>query len=124
MAKTVDLLMNLDIHPDSNQLLVKSEERSIADSLRTRVLIGKNERPFEQTGSIVREIVFEQFSEQTTDNIRETVKEAVSQETRARIIEVEVLPQPMMNRYVINIYYQTNFSPTQQKLAVVLYRVR
>lgn len=125
MAKYVDFFTSFLPHPDTGQLLMKTDERVIGQAIRNLVLTNLGERPFEHDiGSNIRSMLFEPFDTYTDDLIGDYVKQVLKQEPRAVINNVIVKSDEARNEVDITIEYLFSASANPVRLAITLSRVR
>lgn len=125
MAKYLDFFNSFSPHPDTGQLLMKTEDRVISQSIRNLILTNLGERPFENDiGGNIRALLFEPFDNYTDILITNYVKQILLQEPRALINHVVVKSDEITNSVVIHIEYIFSTSAAPVRLAITLSRVR
>lgn len=125
MANYLDFFTSFQAHPDTGQLLFKTDERVINQSIRNLLMTNRGERPFESNiGSNIRSLLFEQFDSHTEDLVRQYVLETLKQEPRATISEVVVRSQEAIGALHILIEYVYAGSSEPVRLSVTLSRIR
>lgn len=125
MARFVDLSSSLLPHPDTGQLMVKTDERAITQSIRSLVLTDRGERPMEpDVGGNVRSLLFDLFDAQTEDLARDYILEVLKQEKRASINNVIVKADEQNSRLFILIEYVYSGAEAPVKVNITLSRVR
>jgi len=114
------------VNPFNGQLARKTNESSVAQSLRNLLLTNKYERRRNPNfGSWIRNYLFENFTIHTAGEVEDQVRAAIrSHEPRAKIISLEVTATEDENELVIDLRFATVSSPTPERLRVSLYRVR
>jgi phage baseplate assembly protein W len=125
MARYLDFFTSFLPHPDTGQLLFKSDERAINQSIRNLLLTNRGERPFENNvGSNVRALLFELFDDQTESLAHDYVVETLKQEPRAAINTVLIKADETNNALIVHIEYVYGPLATPVTLNVTLSRVR
>lgn len=125
MARYSDFFTSFQAHPDTKQLLVKTDERAITQSIRNLILTNRGERPFENSiGSNVRFMLYEQISESSDDTIKELILETLRQEPRARINDVLVRSNDFNGSVGVVIEYQFAGGAEPAVVQLTLSRVR
>jgi phage baseplate assembly protein W len=121
-----DFFNNLTPHPDSKQLVRKTNEDAVKQAIRNLIQTNDYERPFQPTiRSNVRKILFELISPQTTEMLKTYVTEVIeNHEPRAKLINVIVTPDEFQQAYFITILFYVINTPDPIELTVTLYRVR
>lgn len=125
MARYLDFFTSFLPHPDTGQLLFKTDERVINQSIRNLLMTNRGERPFENNkGSNIRSLLFEQFDSHTESLTRDYVLETLLQEPRAHINDVAVESREQIGQLLVMIEYVYSGSSEPVRLAVTLSRVR
>ncbi len=125
MAKEIDFFTSFLPHPDTGQLMFKTDERVINQRIRNLLMTGRGERPFEGTqGGSLRTLLFELFDSTTEDLAADYVKEVLKQEPSAQINNVAVKVNEAAGMMFIAIEYVHDGNPNPVQLTVTLSRVR
>jgi len=121
-----DFLVNLNPHPDNNQLVVSTNEEAIIRSIKNLLLTNKYERLFQPSiGSNIQKYLFEPISPQTQSGIANQVRETIENfEPRAKLIDVVVSPYMDENAYVITIVFYVTSIENAITINIPLIRVR
>ena len=125
MARYSDFFTSFQAHPDTKQLLVKTDERAISQSIRNLILTNRGERPFEKDiGSNIRALLFENFTEFTEDLIEDYIRETLTREPRAQINNIVVKINEQYGSVQITIEYLYAESATPAVVRLTISRVR
>lgn len=121
-----DFLVNLNMHPNTNDLARVTNEDAVRKALRNLILTNVYERPFKpRLGCSLRHYLFEPISDITTANIRDAITSTIeTYEPRAKLLQVDVVPFAEENAYNVSVVFYTINNPAPQTLQVSLYRVR
>lgn len=121
-----DFLVNMNPHPVSGILLRFVNEKAVTRSIRNLILTNKGERLYQpDVGSSIQAMLFEPMSQFASNTIRKIIEDVITKyEPRAKIINVEVIPQEEQNRYVVTIVYILINRPDPISVNVTLQRVR
>ena len=121
-----DFLVNLNAHPDTNQLVVNRNEEAIIRSVKNLLFTNKYERLFQpRIGSNIHKYLFEPISPQTQTGIRDQVRETIENfEPRAKILDIVVSPYMDENAYVITIVFYVTTVENAITINIPLIRVR
>lgn len=121
-----DFPSTFDIHPNKLDLVVKSNEESVKDSIRNILLTDRGEKLFNPIfGSDIRSLLFENFSPQTESSIREYVETSINNfEPRASLIDVIVSALPEINAYAVTVVFSVINKTDPVVLELILNRTR
>ena len=121
-----DFLMNLNIHPNTGQLLRYTNEDAVKKSIRNLLLTDEYARPFQPTlFSNIKKMLFENITPQTSDLIETYCRQVIeNHEPRCKLVEVIVRADENQQAYQIDIVFYTINNPALQNLSVSLYRLR
>lgn len=121
-----DFYNNFNVHPQTKNLVLHTNEQAVRRSLRNILSTNKRERFFNPDfGSGLRQFLFEDISVLTTDLIKDAIKDAVTKyEPRARVTDVVVIPNEFAHCYDVSLYYEIINNASPQTLQLTLYRVR
>jgi phage baseplate assembly protein W len=121
----MDFFNSFLAHPDTGRLLVKTGEREYSQSIRNLVLTNIGDRPFEnRTGSNIRSLLYDIFTDQTKDLVSKLVREAVSKEKNVSILDVVVESANGNKSIIITIAYTFLGSAAPVVMSISLSRVR
>ena len=125
MPKYLDFFTSFAAHPDTGQILMRTDERVISQSIRNLVLTNFGERPYEnEIGSNIRSMLFDQFDAYTDDLLTDYVKQVLKQEPRAFLNNVIVKTNENNNSVAVTIEYVYSSSADPVRLSITLSRVR
>lgn len=120
-----DFLMNFDVNPITGNLAKITNENSVKQAFRNRVLTNRGERFYNTTyGSSVRSQLFELASPETADNIRKYIENCARQEPRISLQKVDIFDEENDNAYTVDITFTIINIPDAQNLSILLKRVR
>jgi phage baseplate assembly protein W len=93
-VKFSDIAINLDVHPNTGDLIRITNENSIKKQMKNLLLTNKYERPFMPSyGCSIRSILFENLTDQTALIIKDIITEAVKNHMpHVRVLAVQVIP--------------------------------
>ncbi len=122
--KFSDISTNLDVHPNTGDLIRVTNENSIKKQMRNLLLTDKYERPFMPSfGCSIRSTLFENLTDQTALVIKDLITEAVKNHMpHVRVLAVEVLP--MDQGVTIEVVFAALNIENNQRLSFYLDRVR
>ncbi|CAB5221181.1 COG3628 Phage baseplate assembly protein W [uncultured Caudovirales phage] len=128
-ARYKDFYTNLDVRLNNRvkgDLYSLEDADAIKTSLKNIILTDPGERFFNpKFGAGIRRTLFENISEDTEFYIKTIVEAAIKNfEPRVNLIEVYVNAVPDENGYHLSILFSILNNPDQQKLNVILNRVR
>lgn len=100
-----DFLSNLNPHPVSGDITRFVNEQAVIRSIKNLIMTNRGERLYQPTvGSNIRKMLFEPMGSAAGTEIASLIRETIEQhETRAKLLDIQVLPQYEQNRYVVNI---------------------
>ena len=130
VSKTNDLFsdfaMNLDIHPNTQDVVRIRNEQAITSSIKNLLLTDFYERPFQPTiGSMVRRELFELPSMLTAIAIQTAIEDTnKNHEPRVKVVGVDVTLSSDMSTYNISLTYMLINSTTPVSLTMFLDRIR
>jgi len=121
-----DFLTNLNAHPVAKDITRFVNEPSVIRSIRNLLSTDRGERLYQPTiGSDIRKMLFEPMGTATANELATLVASTIDQhEPRAKIINVDVIPQYENNRYVVNLSVLLINKSEPVNFNVVLTRVR
>jgi phage baseplate assembly protein W len=100
-----DFLSDLNPHPVSGDIVKYTKENSVIRSIRNLLLTDRFERLYQpDIGTDIRKMLFEPMDSTTAQNISVFTQQTITKfEPRAKIISIDVLPDPENNRYVVSL---------------------
>src|SRR6056300_244093 len=100
-----DLFNNMDIHPISDDIALKTNENAIKQSIRNLLLTDRGERPFyPNLGSDIRALLFENFTPQTLIVLKQKIRETIENfEPRCSIVDIVLAASEDMNTVNVTI---------------------
>ncbi len=121
-----DFLTDFNRHPVSGDIVRFVNEQAVIRSIRNLLQTNKGERLYQPSiGSNVNKLLFEPMGDATANEIANLVRETIDQhEPRAKVLQVDAIPQYENNRYVINIVILVINKTEPVNFNVTLTRVR
>lgn len=121
-----DIFNDLDKHPITDDLAVRTNENSVKQSIRNLLLTDRGERLFQPNiGSSIRKMLFENITPQTIIVIEQMVRETLNvYEPRANVIDVVVSANADGNAINISILFNVINRQEPVSIDVILDRVR
>lgn len=121
-----DIDPNFTVSMTTGDLLLLKDDVAVKTSLRNLLATVMGERLFQPgIGSCLRPMLFEPIDSITTFEIRDRVQAAiVKHEPRIENFIVDVVALPDENEYRINVEYSIRGVAKQDKLSMVLERIR
>ena len=118
-----DIDINMTLHPQSKDVILKSDINSIKRSVKNLILTNLYERPFKPSlGLNLRGMLFE-LSTQDNIVLEDNIKALIgSFEPRAKV--TEVLASHIGNELNVTMMFTIHNDPSPQELDLVLQRVR
>lgn len=124
--KYSDFDLDFDAHPVTKDILRKTNESSIAQSIRNLLLTSNYERPFNpDLGSNLKTFLFEPIDNVTTSLIQDTVFQTLANfEPRITIQEVVAVPNFDLDRYDVTVTFYVKNTIEPLTITFFLERVR
>ena len=121
-----DFFVDLDFHPIRGDLVRKTNEGAVSQSIRNILKSSYYERPFNpKFGANLRALLFENFSPFIEIQLKTQITSAIENyEPRAELISVDVSSDVDNYLYTVTILFATKNQPNPQTLTVQLERVR
>lgn len=121
-----DFDLNMKVHPVTGKLIVRKNQDSVKQALRSLILTDKGERPFRnQFGSDIRARLFDLMDPSLALLIESDVRLAVENyEERVTILNVGVIDDPENNVVRVNISFRTNTTQAPANLTLTLEAIR
>jgi len=100
-----DFLTDLNPHPVSGDIVKYTNENSVIRSIRNLLLTDRFERLYQpDIGTDIRKMLFEPMDDATAQNISVFTQQTITQfEPRAKILSIDVVPDPDNNRYIVSL---------------------
>lgn len=121
-----DFFTNLDVHPETGDLVRRVNEDAVKVSVMNIILTNKYERPFNPNfGSNIRNYLFEPITPITTQNLITAISSAIKNyEPRANLINVNVTPYIDEQAYAVSVVFSILNISNSVTLNTILSRVR
>lgn len=132
-----DFGRSMDRHPFTDDLVRKTNEEAVKESIRNLVLTNKLERPFQPSlGCDVRKLLFENYGPQTSLLVEKTIRSTIAQyESRVELIKIDITPVAknllqqetsilITNEFRISIHFRVINSTNTSELELILSRIR
>lgn len=121
-----DFTSDLTPHPNTEDLVVLTNESSVKRSIRNLFLTNKGERLFNPNlGSNIKKLLFEPIDEHTTKTLKTYCEEIIKNyEPRAKAVQIEVIPNEINQSYIISVVFYIINNQTPSNMTVTLYRIR
>ena len=121
-----DFYNNFNVHPQTKNLVLHTDEQAVRRSLRNILSTNKKERLFNPDfGSGLRRFLFEDISVLTTDLMKDAIQDAIKKyEPRVRVTDVLIIANEFAHSYDVSVYYEIINNVNPQTLQLTLYRVR
>lgn len=121
-----DFDLNMKVHPVTGKLIVRKNQESVKQALRSLILTDKGERPFRnQFGSDIRARLFDLMDPSLALLIESDVRLAVENyDERVTILNVGVVDDPENNVVRVNITFRTNTTQAPANLTLTLEAIR
>jgi len=100
-----DLDLDFDIHPNTKQLVMKTGDAAVVQSVKNLIATNHYERPFHpEKGCGIRNSLFENVQPSTAKSIANWIEEVIrNYEPRVRIDDLEVIAKPEENGYNVTL---------------------
>jgi phage baseplate assembly protein W len=121
-----DFFDNFVVHPELHDLVLKTNQNSVLQSIHNIIRTQKYERPFSpKFGCNINKYLFEPINNVTTQAIKDEIVNAIGNyEPRAKLISVVVTPYIDQNAYTVTVTFYIINTSTPVTLNTILYRVR
>ena len=121
-----DFDLDFDAHPVTKDILKKTNENSIAQSIRNLLLTSNYERPFNpDLGSNLKRFLFEPVDNVTTSLIQDSIFQTLANfEPRITIQEVVAVPNFDLDQYDVTITFYVKNTIEPLTITFFLERVR
>jgi len=113
-------------HPSTADIVKKTDDDSIKQSLRNLLLTKHYERPFHpEIGCQIHSLLFENWDPIVERTMQQTIIDVVNKfEPRVRLLNVRINPQPDSNGVEVSVEFQVVNSDRPVTLTTALNRVR
>jgi uncharacterized protein len=113
-------------HPNTGQLVRRTNIDAVKYAIRNLVLTNKYERLRNpEFGGNIRRYLFEPFIQGTAPEIEANVKWLIeTYEPRAKVISVKATPNEDQNSMIVSLQFYVNNTEQMQEMDLTLYRVR
>lgn len=124
--KYSDFMNTFLAHPNTNQLVRKTNVDAVKMSLRNIILTNKYERLRQPDFGVgIRDYLFENFSPELINNLETSIKDQIERyEPRAKVQEVTVTPNDENLTLFVSITFYVIMSESPERLDLTLYRIR
>ncbi len=120
-----DFTTDFDTNPITGNLARLSNEESIKEALKNRVLTSKGERFYHATyGSNVKKSLFDLSGPETADDLKTSVEKCLREEPRITLKGVQVFDRSDNNGYQIIVFFSLINIPEIINLEFTLQRAR
>lgn len=121
-----DFTKDLYLNPVSFDIIRKTNEDSIKESIKNLIMTNKGERLFQPSlGCDIRRLLFENFMPATVKIAEENIKETIRKfEPRAELLDVSVIGYPDENSVQINISFATIMAEDPVSFSILVDRIR
>lgn len=121
-----DLDLTFRKQPVTRDVSFSYNEQSVIRSIRNLLSTEYFERPFKpDLGSSINHLLFEPVSVLTANLISDEIKRVIYNfEPRAKISEVDVIPNPDQNAFTVNLYFFVENQTTPTAINLILKRTR
>ena len=117
---------NFDIHPTTGDLLIKTNEDAVKQSIRNILDTNKYERLFKPTfGGSINRFLFEPADGITENLLRDAIRQSIENyEPRANLLDIIVASDQQKKSFNVTIRFTTINIQEPITLTVILERVR
>lgn len=124
--KYSDFKTDFSIHPVKSDLIMSTDERAIATSIKNLLFTGKYERFYApQKGAGIPQELFENMSNESAYLIKRRVEETLSiYEPRAEIINVSVVASIEYNEFTCKVVFRPINSHNEIEVSNIFRRIR
>lgn len=121
-----DFKTDFSIHPIKGDILLNTDERAIATSIRNLLFTGKYERFYEpEKGAGIPQELFEQMNNETAFIVERRVREVLAHyEPRAEIVNVSVVTNIDYNEFICKVTFRPINSHTDIEVKAIFRRIR
>ena len=121
-----DFLTDLNKHPVSGDIVRFVNETAVIRSIKNLLNTNRKERLYQPTiGSSIQKMLFEPMGQAVSNEIATLARQTIEKhEPRAKVLEVNVIPQYDQNLYIVNVVILVINKQTPTNFNVTLTRVR
>lgn len=121
-----DFLNDFDLHPIKKDLVRRTNEDAVKQSIRNIILTNTGERLYNPDfGSQISSLLFENFSETTQSSLKNVIETAIKNfEPRAKIEDVRVEGDIDSNSLIVAIVFSVINKEEPVTLQLILNRIR
>lgn len=121
-----DFMNDFLVHPNTHQLVRRTNVDAVKLAVRNIVLTNKYERLRKPTFGVgIRDYLFENFSPELKTNLETMIKDQIeTYEPRAKIEKIEIIETPEQNALEVSILFYCIMSQSSERLDITLYKVR
>lgn len=121
-----DFLNDFDLHPIKKDLVRRTNEDAVKQSIRNIILTNTGERLYNPNfGSQISSLLFEQFSETTQSSLKNVIETAIkNHEPRAKLEDVRVEGDIDSNSLIVTILFSVINKEEPVTLQLILNRIR
>jgi len=121
-----DFSLIFNAHPSTSDVVKKSDEDAVKQSLKNLILTKHYERPFHpELGCQIHSLLFENWDPIIERTMQQTIADLVNKfEPRVRLIQVKIDPKPDENGINITIEYQLVNTDRPARFTTALTRAR
>ena len=122
----IDLDINFEKHPITNDVVRKYDAEAIKIALKNLIFTSKYERPFQpRINSRIRRLLFENISPITANLIKSNIKDLITRfEPRVNLLNIKVYAFPDQNAFECTIIFRIVNQPEIITLTTALERLR
>lgn len=126
MAQYTDIPNELLIHPTTNDLVLKTDESAVRQSIKNLINLSVGEKPFHpEIGISIRDLLFENLTPMTVSMVRRNMFTMIETfEPRARVVDVVIGEYPDEGAINLTIIFRLVNSQENTKLDFYFDRVR
>jgi len=124
LRKFIDVDLTFEPHPATKDLMIRTNENAVKNSIKNLVLTRHYEKPFHsEIGSSVMGLLFNQADPSLIALLKREITQTIENfEPRARILNVAVNLQPDQNSLDVKVYFGLLDSTTPLMVAFTLDR--
>lgn len=121
-----DFSLTFNSHPYSSDVVVKTDEEAIKQSIKNLILTKNYSRPFHpEIGCQIHGLLFENWDPILENTMQQTISDLIDKfEPRVRLIDLKLNPSPDENSLDVTVEFQIKNSEKPVTLKTALTRVR
>ena len=110
-----DLNLNFAKNPATKDISKLKDVEAVKRSVRNLILTNRFERPFHpEIGADIRALLFENMTPMTSSVIARKIQDTIENfEPRARLVNVQAVPDAQENGYKVSVYFYIVNAPTE-----------